>query len=408
MGKYSYTAWLLILAASILKIQAFNRSLFFRSSSFWDEPRFEKSWLSTLDIQIQGGSHHVGHDGCNIKTNILSIYGPEKVKALRNAAQKKALHLHNNPQSINFKAVADVFQTDINAYQNFTHGLFTQFHLPFIVLRLFPSGYSIPSVQNNRSKEYNPSWQLSQASLTSFLHDFDISLNRIKKTALSDATLFAGWTRTFQNTEYLDFVDLTLKTGLLFPTGKKSEVNQLFDVPFGYNGHWAIPLSGDISFGAFDWLTIGAHADSLFFFDKKRCLRMKTTKEAPSGLIALGKGQAEVHPGIVWRIGAYLKADHFCHGLSLLLAFSHEQKNQDCISPCDQDTFSKKHVNAAERFKKWHRSIFHIAGEYDFSCEDIPWGPRIGIHYDHQITGKRVFDISMLGGALGIDMNWCF
>ena len=47
-----------ILFLIIPPLQAFNRSLFFRASSFWDEPRFEKPYLTTFDIQLAGGSGH--------------------------------------------------------------------------------------------------------------------------------------------------------------------------------------------------------------------------------------------------------------------------------------------------------------------------------------------------------------
>ena len=56
--------------------------------------------------------------------------------------------------------------------------------------------------------------------------------------------------------------------------------------------------------------------------------------------------------------------------------------------------------------KSWSRSIFHIMAEWDFATCTSWYGPRIGIFYDKQITGKRVFDISMVGGYFGLDINW--
>lgn len=312
MGKCSFLVGQFIAVTAFFAAGAFNRPLFFRTSSFFDEPRFEKPHLTTLDLQLQSG----------------------------------------------YNSCAEVFQADVNFYQNGTRGFFGHIHLPVIALHQFHPKHSQELI--------------------------DRCLDAMERTALSDSTLFIGWTRTFHHTEYLDFIDLTLKTGVLLPTGTKVPLNRTCAIPTGYNGHWGIPLSVDISVGAYDWITFGAHGDGLFLFNKK------------------SRHHGEIDPGIVWRLGTYIKADHFFQGLSLLLAFSYEQKNRDRFTDCSC-------INANEQQRRgWHRTIFHFVGEYDFCHCESNWIPRIGVYYDHQISGKRVFDISMLGGAIGIDISWCY
>lgn len=413
MRNYGYILCWFIITTFFFSLEAFNRSLFFRTSSFWDEPRFERPWLTSIDLSLQGGSSHLGHDGCSRKTQLFAIYGPENIKALAALSPiDNPLKIPNNPSSICFNAIADVFESNFNLYQNLTLGFFTQFHLPLIFVHIFPSGFKEnchhSPIRCKHDKNFRPGWHKSQAGLASFLKDFDLSLISKEKFALSDSTLFFGWTHSFEDTEYLDFIDLTLKTGVLFPTGKKANLKRVFDFPYGYNGHWGLPISGDLSFGVYDWLTLGIHADSLFLFKKKQCVRMKLPGEAPTGFITLGKGFAEVDPGTVWRTGGYIKADHFFRGLSLLMAFSYERQNRTHLVPCDREQFSLPQVNRAERLKSWSRSIFHFLGEYDFAHGDSCVGPRMGFFIDHQINGKRVFDIHMSSGYVGIDVNWCY
>lgn len=386
----------------------FNRSLFFRASSFWDEPRFEKPRLTTFDIQLAGGSNHRGLNGCHKKTNILSIYGPEDVCSLSAVCPEHPLVLPYNPKNICFQAVADVFEADFNLYQNFTHGFFTHFHLPVIFIALYPSGYIEDTYcYEKATKKYKPVWQKTFKPIEAFLKNFDQVLYPIHGAALSDSTLFVGYTKSYDDTCYLDFIDFTFKTGVLFPTGKKKNVRHVFDIPYGYNGFWAVPLSGDISIGYYDWLTLGVHADNLFFFNKNQCITMKAPCQQSTGLIRLAQGEADVHHGTVWRVGTYVKADHFFSGLSLLLAFSYEQKNRTKIYPCTPE-FNTAFVNDDERFNSWDRSMVHLLAEYDFTTNESRVGPRIGLFYDRQLTGKRVWEIHMLGGYLGIDINWCY
>lgn len=410
ISVYKRILCMLVLSQFCLHIEAlFNRSLFFRTSSFWDEPRFEKPYLATYETQLLGGSNHNGTNGCHKKTNILSIYGPENIRSLIKASPDLPLVLPDNPHDICFQGVADVFETDFNLYQNFSRGFFVHFHLPIIVLQTYPSGYlQDDCCCRKASKDYKTAWQRSLQPLNTFLSNFDIAACMHREAGLSDSTLFIGWTKSFENTCYLDFIDFTAKTGVLIPSGKKKNVHQLFDVPLGYNGHWAIPLLADASIGIFDWLTVGLHADSLFFIDKKQCVRMKAPHQKETGFIRLGLSQAIVDHGTVWRVGTYVKADHFFNGLSLLLGFSYEQQNRTRLLPCDTKLFNPDFVNDDEQLKKWDRSIAHLLAEYDFTCEGSFAGPRIGFFFDKQMTGKRVYNISTLGGYLGLDISWCY
>ncbi len=409
MYRYQYLGLLLCLLSFASPLKSFNRSYFYRTSSFWDEPRFVKPWLSTLDIQFLGGSNHRGRDSKGHRVDLTTIYGPENVAALSAASPGMPLNLPGNPQKISFKAVADVFEGDFNFYQNFTAGFFTQFHIPMVILRIFPSGYvDENSLCDRPCKHYTPAWEHPLDLLCPFLRQFDLSARRTDGAAASDSTLFLGWSYTYDDTCYLDFIDTTSKTGVLFPTSKKAHIDDIFSFPYGYSGHWAVPLSFDISCGYYDWLTFGYHADALFFIKKKQCLRMRTPKESCTGIIVLGKGLAEVDYGTVWRMGTYIKADHFYNGLSILLAFTYEQKNRSTVTPCDRALFNAAHVNADLRFQKWARSIVHFLFEYDFTQPDSRAGARLGVFYDLEMTGQRVFNINTAGGYLGIDANWCF
>ena len=403
---------LALCALSITTAEGFNRSLFFRTSSFWGEPRFVKPWLSTMDIQVLGGSNHRSRNECGDRTNLLTLYGCEDVTALSKASvdefDGKPLELPGNPERITFKAVADVFEADINWYQNFCYGFFAQFHLPVFAIRICPSGFIEPEECEKPSSKYCPVWQQPIEELNPFLEQFNIHTCNTDEGGLSDSTLFLGWSYSYEDTCYLDFIDTTIKTGVLFPTGKERDRDQLFSIPFGYDGFYAVPLSWDITFGAFDWMTFGFHTDSLFFFKKTQCLRMRTPDEALTGTIVLGKGLAEVKPGIVWRMGTYFKADHFFGGLSFLLAFAYEQKNKSIVTPCDTEQFNACHVTNDPRFDKWARSLVHLQLEYDFAKEDSCVGTRFGIFYDQEMTGLRVFNINPAGGYLGIDVAWVY
>jgi len=60
------------------------------------------------------------------------------------------------------------------------------------------------------------------------------------------------------------------------------------------------------------------HVGALFLCKDEDVFYMKTDK-AQNGFIKLASGKAKVNYGDLLEISAYLKADHFAKGLSLLL-----------------------------------------------------------------------------------------
>lgn len=323
----------------------FDRSVFYRASSFWQTPRFEEELLTTWQLQLSGGSTKCGRNKRKKKVNILSVYNSQCIKG-------------------NF----DLFELNLNLYQNFKKGLFCHFHMPV----------EVPDLYSYRTKH----------------RPFSILLMN-GESGLGDSTLFLGYTVNYENTTYLDFIDFAIQAGPLFPTGKKKNATLPFDIPYGYNGHWGIALCADFAIGALDWLTIGTHADGVLLLNKKRSCENQiiTTK-----------------PGSVWRIGGYIKADHFCGGLSALLAFAYEQKGKDHLYLSNRLGKSNYYDQICHNgnLKKWFRSLVIFLMEYDFSQEKIAIGPYVQIYYSKNISGKRIFQTNMAGGLIAIDIGWTF
>ena len=217
-------------------------------------------------------------------------------------------------------------------------------------------------------------------------------------------TYKSSW--NYEELEELDYIDTTLKTGILFPTGARKNQNLAFDLPSGYDGYYALPFSTDASLGAFEWLTVGYHTDVLFFIPQTRTIRMKTDLEQ-SGFFKLGLGTARVRPGSLWNINGYLKADHLAKGFSLLVGYTYSQKNDDTICPCNR-SFVGSIVNSDEMFKSWNMHTLHLQAEYDFTQEEKSYGFRAAIFYNQVLGGKRIFKTNMAGGSLGVDIGLRF
>jgi len=213
-----------------------------------------------------------------------------------------------------------------------------------------------------------------------------------------------GWTMNYEATEVVDFVDMTVKAGALFPSGKKRDPDKVFSLPHGYDGHFGLPFAFDIAVGFYEWLTVELHVDALVLFKHTRCLRMKTACEQ-SGMIKLAKGRATVDPGLIVQAGGYVQADHVVRGLSLTVGYSFSHRGDDKVCPCDTETFNTFIASSDEMFKRWKRHTLHFKAEYDFTKEDSRFGPRIGLFYNWHLKGERTFKTNTVGASFGLDIT---
>ncbi|MFI5333446.1 MAG: hypothetical protein ACHQVS_05095, partial [Candidatus Babeliales bacterium] len=292
--------------------------------------------------------------------------------------------------------------------QNLKRGFFVQATFPLREITLThiesrdlsPTGSVSPNINT-------PQWQTFLNLFSPILQRYDLNICSIHKKGLGDTSVTLGWAYNYQETEILDYVDMTIAAGVLVATGKRKDEDKVFDIALSYDGFNGIPIMGDLSIGAYDWLTIGAHMGVMVFKGDTRCVRMKTDINQ-SGFIKLAKGSACISPGLIWEASGYVKADHICRGFSALIGYCFARKNADTVSPRAGQIFNYATVNSDEMFKEWQMHTLNFMIDYDFTREDSKFGPRIGLFYNVEVGGKRVFNTSTGGGSVGIDIDLAF
>lgn len=393
---------------------------FYRALFFWGEPRFEKPWLSTLEVAISGGKTRHSYNAEGVKSSLLNIYGSQNMQALgenvplnpANPLDAILLNLQALPQRSTFgqllyKGTFICREGIINAYQNFCNGFFAQLYLPIRHLAIKKISFVDLSPDDMIEPNKNtPTWQTFLANMPTILERFSLTTQPFDKTGIGDLTLLGGWTLNYQDTIFLDYVDVDAKIGILFPTAAARDINNPFSLPLGYNRHYGVPLKFDLSFGAWDWFTWGFHLGALFFFERKVNMRIKTSLEQ-NGLIKLAQANINTEPGSIWDVSTYIKADHFMRGLSFLVGYSFNQQDAFCFT-ANNNAYSTSILLTDELFKQWRMHTLHALVEYDFTQSPCGVGPRIGLLYNYVIDGKRIFDTSLLGGYVGIDIAWGF
>lgn len=399
----------------------FDNHHFYRASYFFHEPRIEKSWLSTLEISVAGGSTNHSRNSDSETVPLFDIYGASNFRLLgsgvpdkdpNNVADLALINIANTPSNkcfgyVSFAGKFKIIESYINLYQNFTHGFFTFINIPIRRLELSPKAFEDLSPNSNDSypNRYTPEWRTFLANFDDILAQHNICLGSTKETGVGDVSVYMGWTRNFYETETVDFIDTTLKFGVITPTGKARNENNPFSLPLGYNKHLGFSCTGDGSLGIYEWLTFGIHGGIIAFLKRCQQLRMKTDF-CQSGMIKLAQGSAKTYLGPIWDIGAFIKADHLGQGLSILLAYAYVNKRNDTVCPSDKTIFSPQIVNSDAALQGWDMHNIHLLVEYDFTKEGMRAGPRLGFIYNANVGGRRTFKTNMVGGYFGLDIAW--
>ncbi len=411
----------LIIAITMMAecLLALDNPHFYRATNMFLEPRLEHDYLTTFNATLSGGSTSHGRSCNNVLVPLFDIYGRQSFQYLNTNTQfsnpgnpfdQLLIDLAQLPTRADFATVSidghfNIVEANLSLAQNLSRGLFLFFHLPIRKLKISDISFIDRSPDDTLFPNKNTSaWQAVLQNIHPLLTNYGFNSCAMTSAGAGDLSCWLGWTHNYQETRTLDFIDFSFMTGFLAPTGKKRNENELFSLPTGYNGHWGFPLCTAASIGFYEWVTIGGYLNTLFFIDKKRAMRIKTDVQQ-QGLIKLACAHVSDHRGPLINTGLYFKADHVGHNVSVTTAYSFASQQKSRLTT-HNEPFDCNIINSDESLKGWNMHTINFLAEYDFAREGCDVGNRIGLFYNLQIAGSRVFDTNIFGGAYGIDISW--
>lgn len=413
-----YKQYLIIVIVVVTnQLLSLDNPHFYRATNMFLEPRLEHDDFSTFNVTLGGGSTSRGRSNHNTLVPLFDIYGKHTFKTLpmpldpQNPFDNLLIELNKLPSRPHFATVSidgtfSIIEANLSLAHNLRHGLFLFFHLPVRKLKVSDVTFIDLSPDDIIFPNKNtPQWQTIFQNIGPLLHHYHLNINPTTTVGVGDLSSWLGWTHNYQETRILDFIDFTFMTGFLAPTGKQKNENKLFSLPTGYNGHWGFPLCSAASIGFYEWVTIGGYLNTLFFINKNRIMRVKTDLEQ-SGIIKLARANVSEHRGPLIHTGCYFKADHVGHGVSVTAAYSFASQQKSSLTAHNPALFDSTIINSDEMLKRWNMHTLNFLAEYDFAREGSTVGNRIGLFYNLQLAGSRVFDTNIFGGSYGIDISW--
>ncbi len=313
-------------------------------------------------------------------------------------------NVSENFGSLQFEGKFHSFEILLEAYQNICAGFFFHTMIPIRKLKINRISFKDLTPQ---SEESIPEWQQFRRNFGAILERQRASIAPFNKMGLGDITFTAGWARNYEDTETLDFIDIDARIGVLFPSGKPKDEDEIFSLPLGYNKHYGVPLTFNSSLGLWDWLTAGFHISALFLVNRTHTIRIKTDV-IQSGLIKFAQTQAKVDPGSLLNLQLYLKADHVTHGISTYMIYHFNYREPTTLINKGPMDFDKAALLSDQAYHSWRMHSLQFGFEYDCASKITDVGPRLGIFYNHVLNGKRIFNADLKYGYIGFDLAWCY
>lgn len=411
----------ILLILSISTVKTIDNPHFYKAAHFFEEPRFEQEDLNSIQFWFGGGLTSKGYNCNKDKVNILQIYGNENIKQLANGVPEEILNKYpktilndifkQKSPDINFGkfefcANFKLIEFDFDLKKNFSYGIFTELQFPVRSLEIEYLRFNVLSNSHCAGKNINyTDWTNFIFKFKENMKKFDINIHDSKEFGIGDTSLLLGFTKNYEETTYLDYIDFTCKVGLLLPTGKKRNIDNPFSIPIGYNGHLGFINYYCASVGLYEWLTFGAYANYILFADKTSQVRIKTAADQ-SGFIKLVKTHAKVDQGTIWSLGTYLKLDHMLRGLSVIAAYRFDQQNRSKLKFGESSIFNSKIANSDPQLLKWNMNTVNVIIEYDCATFEEPNMPKFEIFFDLPINGIRIFKTKVIGFGINLDYCW--
>lgn len=234
----------------------------------------------------------------------------------------------------------------------------------------------------------------------------DLDLCGWKRSGIGDLTLMLEWFRDFpQAKPLLKNVFLNWRLGLALPTGKRTDENKIFAIPFGNDGATSLIFGFGLELLFGTCFKAGVDVQLFHLFDTTQVRRIKTDKDQ-SELLLLEKTEVHTDYGLEQRFNLFFQFYRFYHGLSFKVGYQFFKRGDNHISLVCND-FSNAIANTAVALEDFtmHEIIPKLT--YDFCLnepvDDLYARPNVSLYMRLPFNGKRAVLARTIGVVLAVD-----
>ena len=282
-------------------------------------------------------------------------------------------------------------------------------YLPFYVVEL-------NKVQWNKQYPENTHWTPEQINQQlNYLEragKFDLR-NGWQQSGIGDMAALVWWARGFpQAKPWLKLVNVSVRGGLTFPTGKDTNIEHIFGLPLGNNAGVGFLFGGTLELGLFHHLKFGLDAEFLQLLGSQKVRRYKhqiyetdLIFTEPFGSLYLDsverypESKAFIDPGFLQHYTIYASGYDLC-GATVTLAYQHKRQHENALT-LDTARVNPEIIDIAESLQDW--TMHNIVCMVDYIANFKHISPTFTAFVKYGFNGKRVISCNTAGVQVSLD-----
>ncbi len=280
-------------------------------------------------------------------------------------------------------------------------------YLPLYAVKLKDVAWGYPenpTLQPQVNQQLN---YLEKAGSFASLHD------GWQQVGIGDLAALVWWARGFpQAKRWLKLVNVSVRGGMTFPTGKDANLANLFGLPLGNNAGAGFLMGGTIELGLFNHLKFGLDAEFLQLLGSKKTRRFKHQAyetdlvfTEPFGELYLDhvahypETQAFADPGFLQHYTIYMAGYDLC-GANVTLAYQHKRQHETSYM-LNTAKVNPEIIDIAESLQDW--TMHNLVCMVDYTPDFKAVSPTFTAFVKYGFNGKRVISCNTVGAQVSLD-----
>lgn len=381
------------------------RATFFKPSYWQERPRFDRKNLTTVETTYTYGKAQQSFNSDRSKVPLFSYRGPEPL--LPSFLDHAVPASKNKP--IAYGALNGKYKSQ-SAYGTVIQNIQDSFFFEAT------SSISYDSISNiTLTPTDSDGWPILHPSkeIEDYIEKlspkmFGSAKNSQNRTYVGPSYFMFGYTKSFNEFEYVDMIDLSIQTGCIVPViivdWPQSDF-YLFPRQDIYN--LGIPLQLNLLCGLYDWLNFGATA-SVIGYLQNDLLIPSNRYPYPNKLLIPECGLSTIKTEPLIALSAYVEGEYLVPHWTWFVGFSYTKQYKTVFCSQDEEKFPSKLMNKYPIQYPWQQFTVTFSSEIDFSCEEKKIMPRCKIVYVKRIASKNCFDSALFAGQFGFEVLYDF
>lgn len=379
------------------------RATFFKPNYWLEKPRFDKKNMTTVETTYNYAKAENSFNSNGQKVPLLSYRNPEPLLpkfidpestnsnpisyAVFNGKYKsQAIYgtvVQNIKESFFFEATSCFSYDSLNNI-TITPTTKTGIHI------LYPDKKLETYLEELRSKIFNS------------------SNNSQKRTYVGPSFFMFGYTKSFNELDYADMIDISVQTGIVLPVIIVDlPQSDFYLFPRQDVLNLGVPLQLNIMCGLYDWLNIGATASVIGYLQNDLVVPLNQESFYNKVLIE-NSDLTTVKTEPLVAFSAFVEGEYLVPHWTWYVGFSYTKQYKTVFCSCDQQEFSNNHINKYTTQYPWQQLAFTFSSEIDFSCKERKIMPRCKIVYVKRFLSQNCFNSALFAGQLGFEVLYEF